>query len=63
MEDFATFAGALADLGAFFGGLGDFQGGSADLIGGFEEGGLADGGGAWGFIGSVDYFGGNGSIS
>lgn len=54
MEDFAAFAAALADLGAFFSGLGDFQSGSAALIGGFEIG------DEWvagdGFIGSVEYF-------
>lgn len=46
LEAFATFAGALADIGAFFDGLGAFGSGSADL--------------SDGFIGSIEFFSNNG---
>ncbi|AEF39261.1 hypothetical protein [Hoyosella subflava] len=66
--DFAEIAAALADVGAFLSGIGDFTSGSADLTGGFvgewnedyTERFLTEG---YGFIGSVDFFSTNGSIS
>ncbi|GGC73245.1 hypothetical protein IEU95_15335 [Hoyosella rhizosphaerae] len=59
IELFATFSGGLADIGAFFDGVGGFTSGSADLLGGYELGfGGEDGtfAGGEGFLGSMNFF-------